>query len=160
MWSGHKPLVPVPCLSLILTPSLLVLFLYYVEIRQLSRYLHVTLELDPKMWLLELRIQNSVSPAHSCTFVRHLPDDLYPPFFTCYPLDGSRTTLMEMGVQKTWFLGLLLSSSENTSFMVTAYLNYYVPCLSWLCLCRFYLQSPSCEISVMCVFYLTWASRN
>ena len=44
--------------------------------------------------------------------------------------------------------------------MVTAYLNYYVPYLSWLHLCRFYLQGPSSEISVMSMSYLTWSSRN
>lgn len=68
--------------------------------------------------------------------------------------------LRKQGMQKSFVLSLHLSSSENTSFMVTAYFNYYVPCLSWLQLCRLYLQGPSCEISVMCMSYLTWSSRN
>lgn len=50
-WS--QSLVPVASVSLILSPSLLVLFIYYVEaIQQFSMYLHVTLELDPEIQLI------------------------------------------------------------------------------------------------------------
>lgn len=69
LWS--LSLVPVACVLLILSPSLLVLFLYYAEtIRQLSVYLHVTLELDPKIHLLELGIQVTLTLTHSSASVR------------------------------------------------------------------------------------------
>lgn len=70
VWS--QSLVPVASVLLILGPSLLVLFLYYVEtIWHLSVYLHLTLELDPKIWLLELGIQNSLTLTH-CSAPVHL----------------------------------------------------------------------------------------
>lgn len=59
VWS--LSLVPVAPVLLILSPSLLIVFPYCVEtIWQLSMYMHVTLELDPKIQLLELRIQDSL----------------------------------------------------------------------------------------------------
>lgn len=70
-WS--QSLVPVAAKLLILSSSLLVLFLYYIEtIWQLSVYLHDTLELGPKVLLLELGIQNSLTLARCCASV-HTP---------------------------------------------------------------------------------------
>lgn len=155
VWS--QSLVPVASVLLILGPGLLVLFLYYVEtIWHLSVYLHVTLELDPKMWLLELGIQNSLSLTAVPLFI-YLHD--YPSSYEFSPLDGSTATPTGIGSAKKPE-DLYLSSGENASFMVTAYLNYHVPCLNWLHLCTFSLQGPSCEILVMCMSCLTWSSRN
>lgn len=69
-------------------------------------------------------------------------------FFACSPLDGSATTRME--IERTEKLGFkaYTSGSVKIPFMATAYLNY-VRCLSWLHPCKFYLQGPCCENSVM-----------
>lgn len=83
----------------------------------------------------------------------------YPSSYEFSPLDGSTATPTEIGSAEKPE-DLYLSSGENASFMVTAYLNYHVPCLNWLHLCTFSLQGPSCEILVMCMSCLTWSSRN
>lgn len=50
-------------------------------------------------------------------------------FYEFFPPDGSTTALIESGSAEK-LEDLDLSSGENASFMVTAYLNYYVPCLN------------------------------
>lgn len=55
-----------------------------------------------------------------------LHDDPSNEFF---PPDGSTTTLTEIGSAEK-LVAWDLSSGENASFMVTACLNYHVPCLN------------------------------
>lgn len=102
-WS--QSLVPVAAKLLILSSSLLVLFLYYIEtIWQLSVYLHDTLELGPKVLLLTTGIGNSefsYSRSLLClcsyTFMTILP--------MSFPHQMAAQHLQKQGVQKslkTW----------------------------------------------------------